>query len=204
MKPIFDYSRRLAMVLGFFSVIGLSAVSMVFHLSQAKIKENQQAVFLHHLQTILPASYYDNDIAHDTLKVTDIRLGAMTETTVYRARYHNKPVAVVIESIAPEGYNGKIALLIAIKTTGELMGVKIIAHQETPGLGDKIDQNHSDWLLHFKGKSLDLPRLLDWAVKRDGGAFDQVTGATVTPRAVVKSVKNTLIYYQAHHAVLFK
>jgi electron transport complex protein RnfG len=105
--------------------------------------------------------------------------------------------------VAPDGYSGTIRLLVGINLDGSLSGVRTLAHRETPGLGDKIEAERNDWILGFDGKSLDNPSLASWQVKRDGGAFDQFTGATITPRAVVKAVRNSLIYYRDNHAALF-
>ena len=195
--------RQLGILLGLFAFVGLSAVSLVFHASKTKIADNQRAAVLQNLQQVLPPDFYDNDIVNDTLEVSDSRLGTSAKTKIYRARLHNQSVAVVIETLAPEGYSGTIALLVAIKKSGELLGVRVISHQETAGLGDKIESERSDWLTQFAGKSLILPVLARWTVKKDGGDFDQLTGATITPRAVVKAVKNTLLYYQAHQAEVF-
>jgi electron transport complex protein RnfG len=192
----------LAILLGGMTLIGISLVSLVFYLSDSTIQANQRAAVLQNLQQVLPLTLYDNQIESDTLIVTDSQLGNEV-TTIYRARKHDKPVAVVIASAAPDGYNGKIALLVAIKLDGTLAGVRVIAHQETPGLGDKIELSRSDWVLRFQQQSLARLGLPQWAVKRDGGAFDQFSGATITPRAVVTAVKNTLLYYQNHQQELF-
>lgn len=192
----------LAILLGGMTLIGISLVSLVFYLSDSTIQANQRAAVLQNLQQVLPLTLYDNQIENDTLIVTDSQLGNAA-TTIYRARKHGKPVAVVIASAAPDGYNGKIALLVAIKLDGRLAGVRVIAHQETPGLGDKIELSRSDWILRFQQQSLARLGLPHWAVKRDGGAFDQFSGATITPRAVVTAVKNTLLYYQNHQQELF-
>lgn len=194
----------LAIILGVMSFVGISLVSVVFHVSKSKIADNQRAAILQNLHQVLPANLYDNDIINDTIEVTDTYLGKTSPTTIYRARYKNQSVAVVIACTAPEGYNGKIDLLVAIKKDGELLGARVIAHQETPGLGDKIESDRSDWLLRFEKQSLVTLELQQWAVKKDGGYFDQFSGATITPRAVVKAVKNTLVYFQAHQAELFK
>lgn len=193
----------LAILLGVMSLVGISLVSLVFHISKAKIADSQRAAILQNLQQVLSAMLYDNDIVNDTIEVTNPQLGDTLPTTIYRARYKNQPVAVVIVSTAPDGYNGKIAVLVAIKFDGTLTGVRVISHQETPGLGDKIEQNRSNWILSFNQKSLAQPDLQQWAVKRDGGYFDQFSGATITPRAVVNAVKNTLLYYQTHQAEVF-
>lgn len=193
----------LAILLGLMSLVGIGLVSLVFYSSKAKIQENQRLAILKNLQQVLPATLYDNDIVNDTIQVTDSQLGSALPTSIYRARYQGKPVAVIIASSALDGYNGKIALLVAIKKEGLLAGVRVISHQETPGLGDKIEIDRSAWILSFEQQSLAQLNLSQWAVKRDGGHFDQFSGATITPRAVVNAVKNTLLYYQAHQSELF-
>jgi len=114
-----------------------------------------------------------------------------------------EPVALVIEALAPDGYSGTIRLLVGINIDGSLGGVRVVAHRETPGLGDAIEEERSDWILGFTGKSLQDPPLQKWAVKKDGGAFDQLTGATITPRAVVKAVRQALLYYRDQKDALF-
>jgi electron transport complex protein RnfG len=193
----------LAILLGGMTLAGISLVSLVFYLSKNTIAQNQRSAVLHNLQQVLPVSLYDNDIVNDTLQITAPEIDDTSSTTVYRARRQGTPVAVVITSSAPDGYNGKINLLVAIKVNGVLAGVRVISHQETPGLGDKIEQNRSDWILRFQEQSLAKLGLSQWTVKRDGGHFDEFSGATITPRAVVKAVKNTLLYYQSHQAELF-
>jgi electron transport complex protein RnfG len=123
---------------------------------------------------------------------------------VYRARMDDKPVAALMIVTAPDGYNGDIKILIAIDVSGVILGVRVISHRETPGLGDPIEIERSDWILSFNDKSLINPRDEGWAVRRDGGEFDQFTGATITPRAVVKAVHNTLLYFEANNKVLFE
>lgn len=194
----------LALLLGTISIVGISLVSLIFHLSKTKIADNQRMAVLQNLQQVLPSSLYDNDIVNDTLKMTASQLDSISPTTVYRARRAGKPVAVVITSSTLDGYNGKIVLLVAIKQNGELAGVRVISHQETPGLGDKIEIERSHWILNFNQQSLSKLRLTQWAIKREGGYFDQFSGATITPKAVVNNVKNTLLYYQVHQNELFK
>jgi electron transport complex protein RnfG len=193
----------LAILLGLMSVVGISLVSLVFHLSKSDIQANQYEAVLQSLNQILPTTLYDNDIVNDTLQLSDPLLGDLSPKTIYRARYQSKPAAVVITTMATDGYNGNIFLLVAIKYDGSIDGVRVIAHQETPGLGDKIDLNHSDWILGFNQQSLLKLPLPKWGVKKDGGNFDQFTGATVTTRAVVSAVRNALIYYQMHRPDLF-
>lgn len=111
---------------------------------------------------------------------------------------------MVLSPVAPDGYNGAIKLLVAVRTDGSLAGVRVVSHRETPGLGDPIDTDKSDWIFAFDGRSLDNPSEARWKVKRDGGDFDQFTGATITPRAVVKAVYQTLIFFERHKDRLFE
>jgi len=116
----------------------------------------------------------------------------------------DSPVAALMIVTAPDGYNGDIRLLIAIDISGKVLGVRVVSHRETPGLGDPIEIERSDWILSFTQKSLLNPGADGWAVKRDGGEFDQFTGATISPRAVVKTVHNTLLYFKANQKSLFE
>jgi electron transport complex protein RnfG len=136
-----------------------------------------------------------------TVRAKDLLGG--DETTVYRGRKLQQPVAVVLNTIVPNGYSGPIKLLVAVYYDGTLGGVRVISHKETPGLGDKVEETRSDWIYSFNGKSLHNPPLEKWGVKRDGGIFDQFTGATVTPRAIVKAVKKTLLYVRDHKDALY-
>ena len=121
----------------------------------------------------------------------------------YRALKDGKPSAVVLEAIAPDGYAGKIKLLIAIRANGEISGVRVVSHKETPGLGDYIEIAKSKWIKGFDGTSLEKYPSKDWKVKKDGGQFDSVAGATITPRAVVKAVHKALGYFSANHERIF-
>jgi electron transport complex protein RnfG len=111
----------------------------------------------------------------------------------------NMPLAAIFASVAPDGYNAPIHLLIGLEVpSGRITGVRVVSHRETPGLGDLIDIGKSDWIRQFDGKSIDEPEASAWAVAKDEGQFDSITGATVTPRAVIRAVRNTLLYFDAH------
>lgn len=192
-------------LLWLFSVIGTSLVAITQQSTVERIAANEKKVLLRNLYALIPSDQMDNDIALDTIEVSpSALLGTDSNSTVYRARKDNKPVAVVFNSIAPGGYNGNIYLLIAVYENGSLAGVRAVKHNETPGLGDAIEERKSDWILGFDGKSLLKPAIEFWKVKRDGGQFDQITGATITPRAIVKAVKNTLQYYSNNREDLFQ
>ncbi|HEB55974.1 MAG TPA: electron transport complex subunit RsxG [Gammaproteobacteria bacterium] len=193
-----------AILLGLFAVIGTGMVSLTYENTAERIAANHRETLLKTLHELIPADQYDNDIFSDTIRISNpALLGSDNAVNVYRARKAGQPVAAIIESIAPDGYSGNIYLLIAIKYNGQIAGVRVVNHRETPGLGDAIDTSHSNWILSFTGKSLKNLKAKDWAVKRDGGKFDQFTGATITPRAVVKAVHNALIYFDQHRDELF-
>lgn len=194
---------KAGLVLGLFSLVGIGLVSLTYSVTHEKIAENERLFLLKNLQELVPQSIHDNDLLADTIQVSNAEaFGQSNEITIYRAKKNQKLIALIATPTAPDGYNGSIKLLVAIKENGELMGVRAVSHHETPGLGDAIDTNKSEWVFSFNGRSLSNLDSKYWRVKRDGGEFDQFTGATITPRAVVKAVLKTLQYYQAHKAEL--
>ncbi len=191
------------LVLAMFAVLGVGLVAFTHQATKDQIAENERLALLSSLNTLVPADSIDNDIASDLVVVSDPERLGSPETTVYLGRKEGKPVAAVFTSIAPDGYSGQIKLLVAVRADGTLNGVRVVAHKETPGLGDRVEIEKSDWVHAFEGKSIGNPDISHWKVKRDGGDFDQFSGATITPRAIVKAVKNTLLYYQDNGKNLF-
>ena len=201
-------SRRQVLLSGaflwLFAVVGTTLVALTEYSTSAAIVENERMVLLRNLYALLPMNRLDNDIATDTLELpASTLLGTDDDSTVYRARLRGEPVAAIFNSIAPDGYNGKIHLLVGVYIDGSLAGVRVVKHAETPGLGDAVEIRKSSWIEDFAGKSLTNPSQDRWRVKRDGGDFDQFTGATITPRAVVAAVRNTLLYYQQNTDMIF-
>ncbi len=193
-----------ALVLAGFAVLGVGLVAATHEATKARIAENHRRMLLRFMNQVIHPERYDNDILQDTIQVTDPRLAPRGEpVTVYRARIQGHPVAAVFTTVAPDGYNGRIELLVGVDVNGRITGVRVIDHHETPGLGDAIDIRKSDWVEQFRGRRLGDPPLKRWAVKKDGGVFDQFTGATITPRAVVKAVRRTLQYFEEHRDMLF-
>ena len=190
-------------ILGAFAVAGTTLVTLTYDFTKARIAFNERQTLLKSLNALIPKETVDNDMVTDTLIVSHPELLGSKKTTVYRGRMMNQPVATVLTPIVPDGYSGPIKLLVAVRYDGTLGGVRVISHKETPGLGDKIEESRSDWILGFKGKSLNNPPEERWKVKRDGGIFDQFTGATITPRSIVKAVKNTLLYVKEHQDALY-
>lgn len=186
-------------LLWLFAVIGTAVVAVTHDLTAERIAENRRLTLLRKLQAVVPPTAYDNDLLDTTREVPPAeRLGTREPTTAYLARREGEPVAVVLRAVAPDGYNGRIALLVGIYRDGRIAGVRVVEHRETPGLGDGIEEQRSDWIERFEGKSLGDPPRERWAVQRDGGAFDALTGATITSRAVVEAVKEALLYFEAH------
>ena len=202
MNPNLKTMVSAAVLLGLFSVLGMGLVTWVHDSTAARIEENQRQTLLHSLQNLIPADHYDNDLLADAVQISLSERG-LKPVTVYRARKSGKPVAAVFSTVAPDGYSGEIRLLVAVKADGSLAGVRVLEHKETPGLGDLIDESKSRWILGFDGLSLGNPPEKQWKVKRDGGSFDQFTGATVTPRAVVEAVKNILSFFKANQEKVF-
>ncbi len=155
------------------------------------------------LQEVVPVTLYDNDMLKDTLTIssTDYNIGA-NETMVYLAKKAGKVTAVCFKFIAPDGYSGAINMIIGIDRDGNILGVRVLSHKETPGLGDKIEVAKSTWILSFVGRSLDNLTPTQWAVKKDGGVFDQFAGATITPRKSVQATYRSLQWFKAHQAEL--
>ena len=196
---------RSALLLGVVAVIGTSLLAGIHHLSADRIAAQERRVILEQLNQVLPPDEYDNALHEDILDVVDPGVfGGDDPVRVYRARRNGEAVGVVLNVVAPDGYNGDIRLLMAIRIDGEIAGVRVISHRETPGLGDPIEIERSDWILGFNGRSIGSPSESGWAVKRDGGIFDQFTGATITPRAVVETVQKTLAYFNANREMLFE
>jgi len=193
-----------AILLTFFAVLSGGLVAVSFQMTYQQIKANERAYLLRTLNVLIPKQQYDNDLFTDIREVqNEALLGTDEPVMVYRARQAGQPVAAVLTPVAPDGYNGRIRLLVGINYEGVLVGVRVLSHQETPGLGDNIDMRRSKWILGFDRRSLIHPDESGWKVKRDGGIFDQFTGATITPRAVVKAVHNTLLFFQQYRDEIF-
>jgi electron transport complex protein RnfG len=186
-----------------FALLGTLALALVYDLTLPQVEANERAKTLKQLNALVDAQEYDNDLLANTLTLPAADFGSAGDVKVYRATRQGTPVAALFIVSAPNGYSGSIRMVVGIRADQTLAGVRVLAHKETPGLGDKIEAEKTDWILGFTGKSLQNPPPAAWAVRKDGGAFDQFSGATVTPRAVVGVVKRTLLWSQQHFAILF-
>ncbi len=192
-----------AIVLGVFGVVGATGVALTHWLTKDRIAQAYVAERLKQINEILPGDRYDNDLLSDVIVIPAGELCEKVDVTVFRARKQGRDVAAIFETTAPNGYSGPIRLLVGVNADGSVAGVRVLEHNETPGLGDHIELRKSPWVLGFNGKSLGNPPLARWAVKRDGGDFDQFTGATISPRAVTQAVRNALLYFAQHRDEIF-
>lgn len=191
-----------ATVLGLFAIATVGVVAAIQQGTAPRIAAAEREAQVQALAQILPAGSYDNHLLDSSRLLQDELLGNRNPAPAYLATLGGKPSAVILQVTAPDGYSGSIRLLVGILADGRLAGVRALHHRETPGLGDKIELAKSRWILGFDGKSLTQPDQAGWAVKKDGGQFDQFAGATITPRAVVKAVHKALQYFDKHKAEL--
>ena len=193
---------RNSILLGLFAVLTTCIIAGTYLGTRERVAAEQRRAAEKALLNIVPASRHNNSMLDDWLPVPAGVLGLREDKQAFIARWDGEPVAVILPVTAPDGYSGDIDLIVAINVDGSIAGVRALAHKETPGLGDKVDIRKSPWIMGFEGKSLTDPAPDRWAVKKDDGEFDQFTGATITPRAVVAAVKCALEYFATHRASL--
>ena len=192
---LFSSIRKNAIGLGIFAIFTVGLIAITQYLSATRIQHNRHLYQSRLLFEIFPQA--NPDLADERQPVSSENfadaklLNLKTPLPFFSDGEH-----VILPVTAPNGYTDAIQLLVGINSDGSIAGVRAIAHQETPGLGDQIDTKKSSWILQFDGKSIGAPALEQWKVKKDGGAFDQLTGATITPRAVTAAVKNALLFFR--------
>lgn len=194
--------QKNAMLLAAFAVSCTALVGFIHLGTKDTIKLQEQQQLIRTLGDVISPDRHDNLIVNDCLSLKHELLGNDTQKA-YLARKNGLPVAAAITTTAPDGYNGNIQIMVAINYDGTISGVRTLKHQETPGLGDKIELKKDDWVLSFNGKQIDGEKDSRWAVTKDGGMFDQFTGATITPRAVVRAVHKTVTYFNLEKETLF-
>ena len=195
---------RNAVVMSLFALAGTALLAGTYRAAHHTIAQNQEAQELQLLNQVMPARLYDNNLVESRITLPpDARLGSTQPANAWIARRHGQVVGVVLSFIAPDGYGGPIKLLLGADAQGRVLGVRVTESHETPGLGDYIEKSHSDWIDQFNGKSLAAPGAAGWQVRKDGGIFTYVTGATITPRAVVAAVHNALQYLAQHRRELY-
>ena len=193
-------------VLALFAAITSVAIGWTYLGTKAQIDLEVRRAEARQLLEIFPPGTHDNDIVDDVFEVAaeTALLGIRETRQGYRVRQGNKVIGVILPATARDGYSGDIRALIGVRLDGSVAGVRVVAHRETPGLGDKVDLRKSDWILDFNERSLTNPILRGWNVEKEGGVFDQFTGATVTPRAVILATRRALEYATLNAATLFE
>ncbi|CAN4267383.1 RnfG Predicted NADH,ubiquinone oxidoreductase, subunit RnfG [Methylophilaceae bacterium] len=203
-SALFKNALRTAAIMLAFAFIGTLLLATVFDVTRAPIEASEKAARLSLFKEILPAENYDNDLLASQVTIApNALLGNRLPSIANVAKQQQQTAGVILEAIAHDGYSGDIKLLIAIRADGSISGVRVLAHKETPGLGDYIDIAHGNWIKLFDNDSLEKTAAEKWQVKKDGGQYDYMVGATITPRAVVKAVKQALQFYQQNKQTLF-
>ena len=199
-RPIWKSGVTLAVI----AAICTSLVAITWQLTAERIEANKKEWLERSLQPALAGLFFDSSVTESMLMIPPPHeLPGSGTAIIYRVYAGEKPVAALFVVSARDGYAGPIRLLIGIAMDGTVTGVRVLEHRETPGLGDRIETTKSDWVLQFDGHSLLDPEPARWALKGDGGDFDQLTGASVTPRAIVNAVKQTLTYFDANRVAVF-
>jgi electron transport complex protein RnfG len=195
---------RSGITLAVIAAICTALVALTYRLTADRIVANEQAWLERSLQPALSGLFYDSGVTESKIIIPPPHdLPGSEAAIIYRVYAEGAPVAALFVVSARDGYAGPIRILVGIDTMGVVTGVHVLEHRETPGLGDRIESSKSDWVKQFNGHSLLDPEPTGWAIKGDGGRYDQLTGASVTPRAIIKAIKETLLYFEAHSEEIF-
>jgi len=191
-------------ILGGLAAICTGLVAVTHAVTEPRIAANQQAYLEQSLQPVLAGLSYDGNLSESTRIVSPPHeLPGNDEVPIYRVYAGGEPIAALFVVSARDGFSGPIQLLVGVHVSGTITGVRVLDHRETPGLGDLIEADKSNWIQQFENKSLQDPPAAVWAIKRDGGEYDQLTGASITPRAVIKAIKQTLVFFESNSELVF-
>lgn len=206
MKMMGQSVSRNSVLLAMFAVATALVISTTFLQTRDRIAQQQRMAEEKALLEILPRESHDNSLLDDTLSAPagDELLRLTAPRPIYRARRDGEVTALIVPARAADGYSGAIDLIVGVSRDGDIAGVRVLSHRETPGLGDKIERRKADWITDFNGHSLADTPTPDWAVKKDGGVFDQFTGATITPRAVINATRRALEFVAQNRQGLFE
>jgi electron transport complex protein RnfG len=186
------------------AAICTTLVAATYQLTKERIVANEKAMLEQALQPALAGVFYDGGVSESRLVMLPPHdLPGSDAALIYRVYAQDKPVAALFAVTARDGFSGVIRILVGVEFDGTITGVRILQHRETPGLGDKIESTRSDWIFQFDGRSMGNPEVTGWAIRNDGGEFDQLTGASVTPRAVIRAIRDTLLYFDEHRDEIF-
>ena len=195
---------RSGVTLAAIAALCTALVAFTYELTDERIAANEQAWLEQNLLPALSGLSHDGNIGDSRVTVPAPHgLPGSENALVYRVYAAGEPRAALFAVSARDGYAGPIRLLVGVDMDGRLTGIHVLDHRETPGLGDLVETSKSDWARQFQGRSIGDPVAAGWAIRRDGGTFDQLTGASVTPRAIVNAVHETLEYFAENREALF-
>ncbi|VFP86967.1 electron transport complex subunit RsxG [Candidatus Erwinia haradaeae] len=188
--------RKNGVILAIFAAITTGLTAIIHEVTKPAIQAQKTLTKQNLLDQVLPSTLYNNNLQSSCYIVRNQELGDNTEHRLYIAKKNEKPVAVALETTASDGYSGNIKIIVGANFNGLIYGARVLEHHETPGLGDKIELRFSNWIHSFDNKKINKNHVSSFTVKKDGGDFDQFTGATITPRAVVNAIKHSTLYIQ--------
>ena len=195
---------RTGLTLAAIAAICTTLVAATYHATRDRIAANDKALLEQSLEPALSGLFFDGGVSESRLVIEPPHeLPGNDAAVIYRVFAAGEPVAALFAVTARDGFSGPIRVLLGVEYDGTVTGVRILQHRETPGLGDKIESQRTDWVFQFDGRSIGDPVVTGWAIKGDGGDFDQLTGASVTPRAVIKALRDTLLYFDANRDAIF-
>lgn len=195
---------RSGLTLAAIAAVCTTLVAFTYQLTDERIEANEQAWLEQSLQPALSGLFFDSGVSESIVTIpAPHELPGSEDAIIYRVYSGETPVAALFVVSARDGYAGAIKMLVGVDINGAVTGVHVLAHRETPGLGDRIESTKSDWVRQFDGRTLQDPEADGWKIRRDGGEFDQLTGASVTPRAAVKAIRETLQYFDANAVAIF-
>jgi len=194
---------RSAALLATLMLFAFIALSFLQQGSRARSEANLKAELDRQLLVVLADLDYDNDPASDVASVVDERLGTDSPVLIYRARRNQEPAGIAITSVAPDGYSGDIQLLVGVDVEGKILGTRVLEHRETPGIGDRIERRRSDWITSLDQRTLNEPAIDRWHTRKPAGAFDAITGATITSEAVLASTRRVLQWFAENQNQVF-
>ncbi|MES2013890.1 MAG: electron transport complex subunit RsxG [Pseudomonadota bacterium] len=201
---LIKHALKTAITMIAFALVGTALLAYIFEITRAPIEASEKEARLALFKQILPERAYDNDLLKEVVSIApNDMLGNRLPAEANIAKLNHQAAGVILEAIAHDGYSGDIKMLIAIRADGSVSGVRVLAHKETPGLGDYIDIARGNWIKLFNEESLSKTSAQQWQVKKDGGKFDYMVGATITPRAVVKAVAKSLQFFEMNKQMLF-
>lgn len=196
---------KTGLTLAVIAAVCTALVAATYRMTEDRIAANEKALLEQSLQPALGGLTFDGSVSESRIELQPPHeLPGNDPAIIYRVFAEEKPVAALFAVTARDGFSGPIRILVGVEFDGKVSGVRILQHRETPGLGDKIEPARSDWVFQFDNRSIGDPVTAQWAIKSDGGDFDQLTGASVTPRAIVKALRDTLLYFDAHRDEIFE